>query len=168
MIRNKQLVKISVVLLTCIVFIQYAVLIFAEDSSNKRDPRNCTLKSMVDANNAIILSDYTQAEQLGIISIYKQGHSNITLLKGREPQNNNEIIITLALLDKLGYSSELGQEINIKRYPIVVNECRLVEFGVVGRNYKVVGIIPVYDVFRKLDNCYFANAIVTSFQNDVN
>lgn len=56
--------------------------------------------------------------------------SNFEYYKGRKPQNENEVIITLEALNTLGISYELNQNITIDNY-----------------QFEVVGIIYPYDVY---------------------
>lgn len=92
----------------------------------------------------------------------------IQLLNGKLPTRESEIALTTSLLDSLGYSYDLDKFVKIPVLPMDYDtdklQRELVETKFI--EYKLVGILPAYDVFWQKNETPLVNAIVSDSINN--
>lgn len=121
--------------------------------------------SSVIEQTAYIVSNNTTLGSIGIVDQQFTNLGKIKLLSGNMPTQEGEIALTTSLLDSLGYSYDLGSIVNIPLLPLNTSledlQTKLMEPEYV--EYKLVGILPAYDVFWKKGEDQLVNAIVSDF-----
>lgn len=124
--------------------------------------------SSVIRQNAFIYSDNIILGSIGQVDSNFKELSRIELLSGQLPSNKDEIALTTSLLDSIGCSYELGSIVTIPVLPIDFNKEQLNQhiFEPINFEYKLVGILPAYDLFWQKGDTPIVNAIVTGFPND--
>lgn len=125
------------------------------------------LSSIIE-QNALICSNNTILGSIGKVDQNFKKLSHIELLSGSLPSNPDEIALTTSLLDALGYSYDLG---NIVKIPILPTDFdqELLQTQIIDLTYveyKLVGILPAYDVFWKKGEIPLVNGVVTSFKEN--
>ncbi len=83
---------------------------------------------------------------------------NITLLDGHFPSSESEIAMEAATLDRMGYSYELGQKININYATEIANEDSVPEVV----TFTLCGVVKNYSAYWKSDGYWLTSCFVSN------
>lgn len=123
--------------------------------------------SSIIEQNALIYDNNMILGSIGKVDQQFEKLSRVHLLSGVYPTNENEIALSTSVLDSLGFSYDLGSVVKIPYLPNNFDMLKLqqpiIETEYI--EYKLVGILPAYDVFwQKNNEVPLVNAIVFDFK----
>lgn len=116
---------------------------------------------------AVILNDNGEqtAESIGCVDEGFLGFANLTFYEGRLPEKDDEIVMNLTTLAKLGYSLDLGQTIHLQvmvEREILQGEESYYETETYEKDFTLVGTIRDFSTtWRYVDGHPLASCIVT-------